>query len=177
MAKEIWELEEREPTERELFFAEHRKRFDEDLKRVDDMILTVLKAQIAVERQMIALLEAYGRDPKHFFFTKDKIKECKKIDPPEVEQSIWDLLSKCSWVRNELAHSLNDDEIKRLSENVRELYVAQMETEREKKAVRDMTHTQVVMSAIYHCGMFIMLATDAKVDADKKAKSASAHSP
>ncbi|UWU75924.1 hypothetical protein N2603_39300 [Bradyrhizobium huanghuaihaiense] len=104
MAKEIWELEERVPTERELFFAEHRKRFDEDLKRVDDMILTALKAQIVIERQMIALLEAHGRDSKHFFFTKNKIKECKKIDPPEVEQPIWHLLSKCSWVRNELAH-------------------------------------------------------------------------
>jgi hypothetical protein len=168
MTKEIWELEEREPTQRELFFAEHRKRFDEILKRIDDMILTVLKAQIVVERSMIALLEAYGRDPKHFFFTNDKIKECKKIDPPEVEQPIWDLLSKCSYVRNELAHSLDDAEIKRLSENVREAYIALNETEREKQAVRDMTHTQVVMSAVYHCGMFIMLATDAKEAADKK---------
>ncbi|UWU75925.1 hypothetical protein N2603_39305 [Bradyrhizobium huanghuaihaiense] len=35
-----------------------------------------------------------------------------------------------------------------------------METEPEKKAVREVTHTQVVMSAIHHCGMFIMLATD-----------------
>ncbi|UQR64302.1 hypothetical protein LRP30_02990 [Bradyrhizobium sp. C-145] len=176
MAKEIWELEEREPTQRELLFAEHRQRFDENLKRVDDMILTVLKAQIVVERSMTALLDVYGRDPKHFFFTKEKIKECKKIDPPEVDQPIWDLLSKCSYVRNELAHSLNDEEIKRLSEDVREAYIAVNETEREKQAVRDMTHTQVVMGAIYHCGMFIMLATDAKEAADKQAKSSSSHS-
>jgi hypothetical protein len=78
MAQEIWEIEEREPSERELLFAESRKRFDEDLKRIDDMILTVLKAQIVVERSMIALLEANGRDPKHFFFTKDKNQRVQK---------------------------------------------------------------------------------------------------
>jgi hypothetical protein len=170
MAQEIWEIEEREPTERELLFAESRKRFNEDLKRIDGMILTVLKAQIVVERSMIALLEANGRDPKHFFFTKDKIKECKKIDPPEVEQPIWGLLSKCSYVRNELAHSLDNQQIKILSEDVREAYIPFNETEREKQAIREMTHTQVVMSAIFYCDMFIMLAIDAKVAANEKAK-------
>ncbi len=167
---EIWELEEREPTERELFLFEHRKKFEEDLKRVDDMILTVLKAQIVTERSMIALLEANGRDPQHFFFTKDKIKECKKIDPPEVAQPVWDLLSKCSYVRNELAHSLDNDKIAKLSEDVREAYIPLNETEREKQAVREMTHTQVVMSAIFYCDMFIMRAIDAKVAANEKAK-------
>ena len=109
MAHEIWEIEEREPTERELLFAESRKRFDKDLKRIDDMILTVLKAQIVVERSMelvrriehmmltivktqviiegfmIGLLEAHGRDPQRFFYTGKKIEELRdKIDPPEV---------------------------------------------------------------------------------------------
>lgn len=168
MSQETWEIEEREPTERELLIAESHKRFDEDLKRIDDMILTVLKAQIVVERSMIALLEANGRDSKHFFFTKDKIKECKKIDPPEVEQSIWGLLSKCSYVRNELAHSLDNEQIKKLSEDVREAYMPFNETEREKRAIREMAHTQVVMSAIFHCGMFIMLAVEAKVAANEK---------
>lgn len=167
MAKEIWELEEREPTERELMFAKARKEFDEHLNRIDDMILVILKAQIVVERSMITLLQAYGRDPKHFFFTKDKIKECRKINPTEVDPPIWDLLSKCSYVRNELAHSLDNDQIKVLSENVREAYIVLNETECEKQAVRDMTDTQVVTSAIYHCDMFIMLAKDAKIAADK----------
>ncbi len=167
---EIWEIEEREPTERELLFAESRKRFDEDLKRIDDMILTVLKAQIVAERSMIALLEAYGKDPKHFYFAKDKIKGCRDINPPEVEPPIWGLLSKCSKVRNELAHSLDNEQIQILSEDVREAYIPFNETEREKQAIRDMTHTQVVMSAIFYCDMFIVLAIDAKIAANKQAK-------
>lgn len=84
--------DEHQPTERELLFAEAHKRFKEDLARIDNMILTVVKAQIMVERFMIGLLEAYGRDPKHFFFTAQKITECKtKIDPPEVGQTMWEL--------------------------------------------------------------------------------------
>jgi hypothetical protein len=123
MAKEIWELEEREPTERELLFAESRKRFEEDLKRVDNMILTVVKAQIVVERFMIALLEAHGRDPKHFFFTAPKITECKKIDPPEVGQPMWELLSLCTYVRNELVHSLDNEQLKAKANAVRDTFL------------------------------------------------------
>jgi hypothetical protein len=73
-------------------------------------------------------------------------------------------------MRNELAHSLDNEQIKILSEDVREAYIPFNETEREKQAIREMTHTQVVMSAIFYCDMFIMLAIDAKVAANEKAK-------
>jgi hypothetical protein len=171
MAKEIWELEERKPTERELLFAESRKRFDEDLKRLDNMILTVVKAQMVVERFMIELLEAHGRDPKHFFFTGQKITECEeKIDPPEVGQAMWELLSLCSHVRNELVHSFDNDQLKAKSDKVREAYLAVTENERQKQGIREMTDTQMVTSAIYDCGSLIMMATEAKVAANKKRK-------
>ena len=173
MTNEIWELEEREPTERELLFAKSRKRFDEDIKRVDNMLLTVVKAQIVVERFMIQLLEAHGRDPKHYFFTGQKIIECKKkIDPPEVGQAMWELLSLCSDVRNELAHSLDNDQLKAKSGKVREAYLAVTPNERMKQGIREMTDTQMVTSAVYDCGSLIIIATEAKVAANKKQKPA-----
>jgi hypothetical protein len=171
MSKEIWELEEREPTERELLFAESRKRFDENLKRVDNMILTVVKAQIVVERFMIGLLEAHGRDPKHFFYSGPKITECRdKIDPQEVGQPIWRLFELCTHVRNELVHSLDDALVKEKCDLVREAYLAVTDSEIQKQSIRAMNNTQVVVTAIYHCGTLIMVATDAKVAADKKQK-------
>jgi hypothetical protein len=98
----------RELTERETFFEEAHQRFKKEAERIDNMILIVVKAQIIVERFMIGLLEAHGRDPKHFLFTAPKIKECKeKIDPPEVGQPMWELLSLCTHARNELVHSLD----------------------------------------------------------------------
>lgn len=160
MAKEIWELEEREPTERELFLADSRKRFEEHINRVDDMILTVLKAQIAVERCMSSILLERGIDPKHFLFTAGKIKECKKIEPALVSKEIWELFEKCTHVRNELAHSLDDDLVAKKSELVREAYIATTESEVQKQSYRDMNHTQVVTSAFYYCGLLIMLASE-----------------
>jgi hypothetical protein len=159
---------ERELTEREKFFEETHERFKKEAGRSDNMILTVVKAQIIVERFMIALIEAHGRDPKHFFFTAPKITECKKIDPPEVGQPIWDLFSLCTYVRNELVHSLDNEQLKTKSDKVREAYLAVTENERQKQAIRDMTDTQMVTSAIYDCGSLIVVATDAKVAADKK---------
>ena len=61
MAKEIWELEEREPTEQELLFAETHKRSMELVRRIEDMMLTVVKTQVIVESFMNELLEAYGK--------------------------------------------------------------------------------------------------------------------
>ncbi len=54
---------ERELTEREKFFEEAHERFKKEAGRIDYMILTVVKAQIIVERFMIALLEAHGQVP------------------------------------------------------------------------------------------------------------------
>ena len=170
MMPEIWELEEREPTERELRIFESGKRFNENLKRTDDMILVVLKAQIVVERAMIELLEAHGKEPKRFFFTKDKITALKDIDPPEVGKPWWELLSLCSHVRNELAHSLDNEQLKIKSEKVRQAYLAVTEHERQKKAIREMTDTQLVMSAIFHVGCLIIVATENKVAANQLAR-------
>lgn len=156
---------------REEFFEQAHERFKRRAAEVDNMILTVVKAQIIVEWFMIELLEAHGRDPKHFFFTAQKITELKKIDPPEVGQAMWQLLSLCSYVRNELVHSLDNEQLKAKANTVREAYLAVTENERQKQGIREMTDTQMVTSAIYDCGSLIVVATDNKMAADKKKSS------
>jgi hypothetical protein len=151
------------------FEAAH-KRFKEHIERIDNMILTVLKAQITVERFMIAFLEAHGKDHKHFFFTSQKIKECKRIDPPGVGQTIWDLLTLCSYVRNELAHSLDNEELNARMTAVRAAYIAVTDDERQKQSIRDMDDTQMVTSALYHCGSLIVIATENKEASKEKVK-------
>ena len=161
---------EREITEREKFFEEAHKRSIELVARIDDMMLAVVKAQVTVEGSMIELLEAHGKDPQHYFYTSQKIKALKGIDPSEVGQPMWDILSLCSYVRNELVHSLNTAKIKEQSDKVREAYLAVTENERQKQGIRQMTDTQMVTSAIYHCGSLIVIATEAKVAGNKMAK-------
>lgn len=133
------------------------------------MILIVVKAQIIIERFLVELLEAYGRDPKHFYFTGPKIKECKdKIDPPEVGQPMWELFEFCTHVRNELVHSLDTREINAKCAIVRGAYLAVARSERQKQAIQEMNDTQVVTNAMYDCGGLIVAATDAKIEMDKR---------
>jgi hypothetical protein len=169
MAIEGQAFGERESTERDRFYAAASERFIEKLKRLDDMILTIVKAQIAVESAMISFLEAHGKNPNNYFYTGDKISECRKIDHPEVGQDAWELLTLCSHVRNELVHSLNDTKIMDKSNKVRDAYLAVTEDEGQKQGIRDMTDTQMVMSALYHCGSLIVIAT-LDVEAKNKAK-------
>lgn len=168
--EENWILaDEPEPTEREKLFEETHKKSMERVARIDDMMQAVVKAQVTVEGSLIEMLEAYGKDPAHYFFTSKKVKALRDIDPPGVGRPMWDLLLQASYVRNELVHSLNEAKIKEESDKTREAYLEITQNERQKQSIRDMTDTQMVTSAIYHCGSHIVVATE-KLGADKKAK-------
>jgi hypothetical protein len=170
MAEDQWVmLEDPEPTEQEKLFEETHKRSMELVKRIEHMMLSVVKTQVIVEGFMIGLLEAHGRDPQRFFYTGKKIEELRdKIDPPEVGRPIWELLLLCSHVRNELVHSLNTEKIKDKSGKVREAYLALTPDGPRKQGIKEMDDTNVVTDAIRHCGGYIAVAIDAKVEADKK---------
>lgn len=158
-------------TAQEKLFEETHRRAMELVRRTEHMMLSVVKTQVIVEGFMIALLEAHGRDPIRFFYTGKKIEELRdRIDPPEVGRPIWELLSLCSHVRNELVHSLHVDKIKEKSQKVRDAYLAMTPEGARKKSIKDMNDTEVVIDAIRHCGSYIVIATDAKEAADKKAK-------
>lgn len=80
---------------------------------------------------------------------------------------MWDLLLQASYVRNEFVHSLNEAKIKEESDKTRKAYLAITQNERQKQSIRDMTDTQMVTSAIYHCGSHIVVAND-KLVAERK---------
>jgi hypothetical protein len=170
MAEDQWVMmEEPEPTEQQKLFEETHKRSMELVRRIEHMMLTIVKTQVIIEGFMIGLLEAHGRDPQRYFYTGKKIEELRdKIDPPEVGRPIWELLSLCSHVRNELVHSLNTEKIKEKSDKVREAYLALTPDGPRKQGIKDMDDTNVVADALRHCGGFIVIATDAKIAADKK---------
>lgn len=159
-------LDEPEPTERKRLFEETHKKSMERGARIDDMMQAVVKAQVVVEGSLNEMLEACGKDPAHSFFTSRKIKALRDIDTG-VGRSVWDLLLQASYVRNELVHSLNEAKIKEESDKIPEAYLAITQNERQKQSIRDMTDTQMVTSAIYHCGSHIVVAND-KLVADRK---------
>src|SRR5258708_190995 len=109
--EEDWILaEDPPPTAQQLLFEETHKRSMELVKPIEQMMLTIVKTQVIIESFMIELLEAHGRDPQRYFYTGKKIEECNdKINPPKVGQPIWEILTLCSHVRNELVHSLNTE--------------------------------------------------------------------
>jgi len=160
-----------EPTEREKLFEKTHKRAMELVKRTEHMMLSVVKTQVIIEGFMIALLEAYGRDPQRFFYTGNKIVELRdRVNPPGVGNPIWDLLSLCSHVRNELVHSLNADKIREKSNKVREAYAALTLDGARKESILRVDDTEVVTDALRHCGGYIVVAAEAKQAADKQSK-------
>ena len=55
-------------------------------KRVNDMMVTVLKNHLVVEQFMDEFIVARGKKPRGTF--ADKIDHCERLRPPEVEPEI-----------------------------------------------------------------------------------------
>jgi hypothetical protein len=146
--------------------VESHKRLTERIAKLDEIVLTVLKNHIAVEQFMGEFLEAHGKKSNDLTFA-DKIKACKARNAPEIEKPLWDLLKECNRVRNTIAHKMDEKEIKAQMDVVRGAYYAAVSKE-QAEAAKTMTDPQMAMSALMHCGSYIVVAAENKKDADKK---------
>jgi hypothetical protein len=77
---------------------ESHKRLTEEVKKLDDMIVTVLKYHVSVERSMVELIEAHGKKAADTF--SEKIKQREALNPPEIDAATWELLKKANRLRN-----------------------------------------------------------------------------
>jgi hypothetical protein len=65
-----------------------RKEVFERIKKMDELMLTVLKNHVGLEQFLSEFLEASGKKPDEMSFY-EKAKECEGLGPPEVEPAIW----------------------------------------------------------------------------------------
>ena len=145
---------------------ESHKRLTERIAKLDEIVLTVLKNHIAVEQFMGEFLEAHGKKSNDLTFA-DKIKACKARNAPEIEKPLWDLLKECNRLRNTIAHKMDEKEIKAQMDVVRGAYYAAV-SKKQAEAAKTMTDPQMAMSALMHCGFYIVVAAENMIDADKK---------
>jgi hypothetical protein len=143
---------------------ESHKRLTEEVKKLDDMIVTVLKYHVGVERSMVEFIEAHGKKADDTF--SEKIKQCESLNPPEIDAATWELLKRANRLRNAIAHKINGPEVKEEMKQTRAAYAAL--SEQSAKDQKAMTDVQLALSAFTHCGSFIIVATENKKEAGKK---------
>jgi hypothetical protein len=148
--------------------AESQKRLTERVNSLNALILEVLKNHVVVEQFMSEFLDAYGKQSGDMMFYA-KMKACKDEKPDIIEEQVWMLLCKCNRLRNSLAHKMDAAEIKTNTDAVRDALVKCL-SERQAAGIREMKDEIMAASALQHCGSYIVVATENKRDADKKAR-------
>jgi hypothetical protein len=159
MMVEIWELEGREPTERELLFKNAHASMTERVARFDERLLTVIKTHLSCEGALNQLLAAAGRSWKNKKFAGKLYIAQEHIKPAELEKPLWAVADAGNKLRNAVVHGHNESVIAAKMSDLRAFSIA-ASTPEQKPYIQGMTDPQMVMSAFNHCGSHMIVAAD-----------------
>lgn len=145
-----------------------RQEMIERIKSYDERMLTVIKSHLSCEDFLNGLLSAAGRRWKNRQFA-GKLDVAKEINPPEIEQPVWDLLDACNKLRNAVAHGHEESKIAARMTDFRKAYLAAL-TPFQTQHAEGLDDAQMVVLAFGHCGAHLVVATEAVQDRRKRAE-------
>jgi hypothetical protein len=129
----------------------------ERVSRVNEMMVTVLKNHLVVEQFIDEFLIASGRKANGSF--ADKAQHCQNLKPPEVDPPIWKVLTHANQLRNKIAHTLDQAEIKVKIDELRAAYLAALSPD-QKKAAETLDDAKIAAGAFELCGAYLVAATE-----------------
>src|SRR5688572_24507105 len=82
----------------------------ERVKRMDELLVTIVKNHIGLEQVMSEFLEASGKEPEKMTFY-EKIEACEEQAPQEVEAPLWKVFYAVNELRNKIAHTYDEKKV------------------------------------------------------------------
>ncbi len=134
----------------------------ERVSRVNEMIVTVLKNHLVVEQLMDEFLVSSGKKAKRSF--ADKAQHCQSLKPPEIDEPIWKVLTAANQLRNKIAHTLDQAEIKTKMDEVRTAYLAVL-SDQQRPHSEQLEDVHIAAAAFELCGAYLVAATRARPSA------------
>jgi hypothetical protein len=135
-----------------------RKAWAERRERINNLILSVLKSHLLIEQFMNGMLEAGGKNSEDMTFAQ-KMCECENLKAEEIEDWVFPLLKKANQLRNKIAHTLDQDQIKSRMDEVRATFLATLKPN-DAEAYDKFSDDLIAASAFEQCGAFIVGATE-----------------
>jgi hypothetical protein len=158
MAKEMWELEEREPTERELLYAKAHKQMTERVEKYDERIVTVLKGSLSTEQAMDDPLKTASRRWKRGTFA-GKIDVAQKLFCPELDAGFWATIKAANNLRNAVAHGHKEGTTTQRMAELKKALLAWMPP-KQRPGIEEMTEPQIISTAFNQCSSYLVVAAD-----------------
>ncbi len=136
-----------------------RKELFERIKRMDELLLTIVKNHIGLEQIMSEFLDASGEDPEDMSFY-EKIEACEEHNPQEIEVPVWKVLYAANELRNKIAHTFDEAKVKQKLDALRAAYIAALNSPAQVAAAKKLTDAQLAAGAMELCGAYLVVATE-----------------
>jgi hypothetical protein len=146
--------------------AEAHKIMAERVKLYDERIVMVLKGHLSAEQSLDDLLKAASRRWKCRTFA-GKIDIAQKLFLPELDEPMWAVLKSGNELRNAVAHGHKEGTVTQRMTELRKALLAWVSPE-QRAGIEGMTDPQMVSTAFYQCGSYLVVATDRLEEKNKK---------
>jgi hypothetical protein len=146
--------------------VEAHKLMRERVERYDERIVTVLKGHLSAEQSLDNLLKAASRRWKRRTFA-GKIDIAQKLFLPELDKLMWAVLKAGNELRNAVAHGHKEGTATQRMADLRKALLAWVSPE-QRPGIEGMTDPQMVSTAFYQCGSYLVVATVRLEEKNKK---------
>ncbi len=89
----------------------------------------------------------------------DKAQHCQSLKPPEIDAPIWKVLAAANQLRNKIAHTLDQAEIKIKMDEVRAAYLAVL-SDQQRPQSEKLDDVRIAAAAFELCGAYLVAATE-----------------
>jgi hypothetical protein len=131
----------------------------ERIKKMNELMLIVLKNHIGLEQFMSEFLDASGQESDEMSFY-EKAEACEKLNPPEVDPPIWKVVYAANELRNKIAHTFDQAKIKAKMDALRAAYLAAL-TPTQAEASKSLDDARIAADAMELCVACLVVATEA----------------
>jgi hypothetical protein len=138
----------------------------ERVQKINDLMLTVLKSHLILEQFINEFLDASSEKYDELTFA-EKAELCETLNPAEIDQPIWTVVTAANKLRNKIAHTLDHTQIQSKMDELRAAYLAAL-TPTQVKEAKKLDDVRTAHSACALCGAYLVVATDG-TQARKKA--------
>jgi hypothetical protein len=142
-----------------------RKEWQERKAKMDGLILAVIYNHLLLEQFIERLLDATSVDYSELTFFQ-KAKEGEKVQNDVIEAWVWPLVIACNELRNKVAHTFDQEQIKAKTAVVREKLLATLQP-RDVDVFSKFGDDRIAQSAMEACGSYIVVAAE-RVKEEKK---------
>lgn len=142
-------------------FENAKKRFEEEMESVDEVVHALLKGHLLIEEMLTRIIEQHLFHPEYLFdaslrfYQKSSIARSLCLRKDKLGE--WTLMHALNALRNTLAHKLQSEERERRVARARRAYFKEAPDGRENDRLKDASDAAVIKAACAHCAGFLAL--------------------